>query len=194
MTLTLSLVMDLILAAVLILFFVRGVRRGLILTLCSLLAVFVAFFGGWYLSHHCAAPLQERLEPFFLSRVEERLTEGEDAGDSLDPFLQQIAERKSADLAGTASRTILFLGGFLAVLLLWVLVCHLLDLAAKLPGLRFLNRLLGGLLGLVKGYLLLLVALWILRDLLDVIPAAALSGSRLLPFFSPVSLPSLLGL
>lgn len=63
-------------------------------------------------------------------------------------------------------RSLLFLAGFFGVLILWLILCHTLNLVAKLPGLHLLNKLLGGLLGLIKGLLLLMVARWILCDLL----------------------------
>ncbi len=52
MTLTASLLLDLVLLVILVLFFVQGIRRGFVLTLCSLLAVILALIGGWYLAQH----------------------------------------------------------------------------------------------------------------------------------------------
>ena len=50
MTLTASLLLDLVLLGLLVVFFLVGYQRGLILTLCSLLAVVLSFAGGWYLA------------------------------------------------------------------------------------------------------------------------------------------------
>ena len=47
MTLTASLLLDLVLLVILVLFFVQGIRRGFVLTLCSLLAVILALIGIW---------------------------------------------------------------------------------------------------------------------------------------------------
>ena len=47
MTLTTSLVLDIVLLGLLIYWFIMGVRRGLILSLCGLLAVLLAFFALW---------------------------------------------------------------------------------------------------------------------------------------------------
>ncbi len=85
---------------------------------------------------------------------------------------------------GFLARSLLFLAGFFGVLILWLILCHTLNLVAKLPGLHLLNKLLGGLLGLIKGLLLLMVARWILCDLLGWIPASIAAESRLLPLLS----------
>ena len=91
------------------------------------------------------------------------------------------------------ARSLLFLAGVFGVLILWLILCHTLNLVAKLPGLHLLNKLLGGLLGLIKGLLLLMVARWILCDLLGWIPASIAAESRLLPLLSSFSIFSLLG-
>ena len=57
MTLTASLLLDLVLLGLLVVFFLVGYQRGLILTLCSLLAVVLSFAGGWYLATHAAEGL-----------------------------------------------------------------------------------------------------------------------------------------
>ena len=85
------------------------------------------------------------------------------------------------------------MAGFFGVLILWLILCHTLNLVAKLPGLHLLNKLLGGLLGLIKGLLLLMVARWILCDLLGWIPASIVAESRLLLLLSSFSIFSLLG-
>ena len=99
----------------------------------------------------------------------------------------------AAAAAGLLARSLLFLAGFFGVLILWLILCHTLNLVAKLPGLHLLNNLLGGLLGLIKGLLLLMVARWILCDLLGWIPASIAAESRLLPLLSSFSIFSLLG-
>ena len=63
MTLTASLLLDLVLLGLLVVFFLVGYQRGLILTLCSLLAVILSFAGGWYLATHAAEGFQARLGP-----------------------------------------------------------------------------------------------------------------------------------
>ena len=50
MELTVSLLLDLVILGLLLYCLIQGLRRGFILTLCSLLAVLLAFLGGWYLA------------------------------------------------------------------------------------------------------------------------------------------------
>ena len=66
---------DIIIAAILLFFFWRGCRRGLVLTLCSLLAVFVALIGASFLSDALAEPVAKAVEPIVERRIQEILTE-----------------------------------------------------------------------------------------------------------------------
>lgn len=167
MTLTASLLLDLVLLVLLVYWFAMGMRRGLILTLCSLLSVVLGLVGGWYLAVHGCQPLQEQLAPLFTGHL--------DAASAL------------------AAKAILFLVGFVGVQLVWKLLCHALNLVAKLPVLHFLNKALGGLLGLVKGILILLVAQWVLCDLLVWIPPEVAAQSRVLALLNTLPLLSLTG-
>lgn len=63
-----------------------------------------------------------------------------------------------------------------------------LNLVAKLPGLHFLNKLLGGVFGLVKGILVLIIVRWVLCDLLGWIPTDVTEGSILLSLLSSIDL------
>ena len=47
MELTVSLLLDLVILGLLLYCLIQGLRRGFILTLCSLLAVLLAFLRGW---------------------------------------------------------------------------------------------------------------------------------------------------
>ena len=160
MTLTASLLLDLVLVGLLIVFFIAGYQRGLILTLCSLLAVALSFAGGWYLATYAAEGLQARL---------------------------------GAEVPGFVASSLLFLAGFLVVQIVWVTLCHALNLVAKLPGLHLLNKIFGGLLGLAKGIAILMVARWALCDLLQWIPADVAAQSYVLPWLTPSAFFSLFG-
>ena len=167
MTLTASLMLDLVILLLLLACFFTGLRRGLILSICDLLAVVLGLLGGWYLSGSPA--LMAELEPVF-------------------------SQHLTPALGALAAKAVLFLVGFLLVLLVWKLLCNALNLVAKLPVLHGLNKALGGVLGLIKGWLILLVARWILCDVLGWIPPEVAAESRLLVFLSTLPLPSLMGL
>lgn len=202
-----SLLLDLVLLGLLVFSFVMGVRRGFLLSLCSLLAVLVALLGGWYLAAHWSQPLEERLEPVILETLTQREAEEETTSplpDNLPQALQDQAAQTAQDwknatlaqaaafLAGAAAKVILFLAGFFVVLLLWNLLFHALNLVAKLPGLHGLNKFFGGALGLVKGLLLLMLARWLLCDLLGWIPADVARDSILLSLLPSLDLFDLL--
>ncbi|HIY32401.1 MAG TPA: CvpA family protein [Candidatus Evtepia faecavium] len=202
-----SLLLDLVLLGLLVFSFVIGVRRGFLLSLCSLLAVLVALLGGWYLAAHWSQPLEERLEPVILETLTQREAEEETTSplpDNLPQALQDQAAQTAQDwknatlaqaaafLAGAAAKVILFLAGFFVVLLLWNLLFHALNLVAKLPGLHGLNKFFGGALGLVKGLLLLMLARWLLCDLLGWIPADVTRDSILLSLLPSLDLFALL--
>lgn len=202
-----SLLLDLVLLGLLVFSFVMGVRRGFLLSLCSLLAVLVALLGGWYLAAHWSQPLEERLEPVILETLTQREAEEETTSplpDNLPQALQDQAAQTAQDwknatlaqaaafLAGAAAKVLLFLAGFFVVLLLWNLLFHALNLVAKLPGLHGLNKFFGGALGLVKGLLLLMLARWVLCDLLGWIPADVTRDSILLSLLPSLDLFDLL--
>lgn len=202
-----SLLLDLVLLGLLVFSFVMGVRRGFLLSLCSLLAVLVALLGGWYLAAHWSQPLEERLEPVILETLTQREAEEETTSplpDNLPQALQDQAAQTAQDwknatlaqaaafLAGAAAKVILFLAGFFVVLLLWNLLFQALNLVAKLPGLHGLNKFFGGALGLVKGLLLLMLARWVLCDLLGWIPADVTRDSILLSLLPSLDLFDLL--
>lgn len=224
MTLTASLLLDLVILALLVYCFMMGMRRGLVLMICSLLSVILAFAGGRYLADNFSAPLQEKLEPVIVETILTREADAAQKSGLTDPAessaptnvlglpeqfslavqeqltqsakdIHQTAVQKTASaIAATASRSILFLLGFTIIPFLWKIVSRALNLMAKLPGLHFLNKVLGGMLGLITGILILMVARWALCDLLGWIPAQVIAESRLLPLLaSPLSIFSWIG-
>lgn len=56
-------IFDIIIAAILIFFAWRGAKKGLVLTLCGLVAVFVAFFGAQFVSGHFYGIVANVIEP-----------------------------------------------------------------------------------------------------------------------------------
>ena len=219
---------DIIIAAVLLFFLWRGYRRGLVLTLCSLLAVFVALIGASILSNALAEPVAKAIEPVVASSIHDTVTsyyqrsptentsaEEEDwlaqlpLEELLEPlrdskFFQGFAETfqkavddKAADIVTHAAqalahfvavqiaRTVIFVIAFFAVLIAWFFLSHTLDLVAKLPVLSTVNAWGGGAVGLIKGALIVFIAVWLLRD--SYIHQEPVEQSRLLNFFSTVS-------
>lgn len=226
------LIVDLIILAVLIFFTVMGARRGLVLSLCSLLAVLVAFVGAGFVARTLSPMVADALEPRFASAIEEQLNtaiqqqvaEGGSAAlspedvpldgvlnalremgfyESLIDAVDQAVENGMTTAAASAAASvaaaiaqsvaylILFLVSFALIFLAWKLISRALDLVARLPGLHFLNKTLGGLFGLVQACLLLFVLAWLLPYLGNIIPEDMVAKTHLLHFFlttNPISL------
>lgn len=213
MTFTASLVVDLLIVVFLAVFVYRGFKNGLIVTVFSLLALAIAIGCGWFLSDHYAHGLADTLQPAIESKVTEYLAKNNAAPDPSTPLdmgyseafagaVQNTLDAGSSGFAGgtasslgsaiadIAARSVLFLAGFLAVMLLWWLLSHFLHLVSRFPGVHAVDRFLGAILGLLVGYLFLLLIRWVLCDLLGCVPESILAGSHLLPllFSQPIFL------
>lgn len=86
---TTALIFDIAILAILLIFTLRGASRGLLLSLCSLVAVIVAFIGASFAADALSPKVTEYLEPKFASAIEQRLeerlkTDIGSAGDQLD--------------------------------------------------------------------------------------------------------------
>ena len=140
-----ALILDLILLIVLIAFAARGASRGLLLSLCGLVAVLVAFVGAGFVADLMAPKVADYLEPRFSAAIEERLeahleavlpdgTAGEipladlmdvlrDMGlyqsalDAIDRAVEQGMTDAAADAAATVAASI---AGSVAYMLLFV--------------------------------------------------------------------------
>ena len=222
-------VYDLAILAVLLLFVWLGCKRGLVLTLCSLLAVFVALIGASVLSDALAEPVAKAIEPAVTQSIHDQVTSycqrapevgatSQDEADwlarlPLEEVLESLMESKAfrgfaesfekavddkaAEIVTHAvqalahfvavqiARTVIFAVAFVAVMAAWHFLSRALDLVAKLPVLSSVNRWGGGAAGLVKGALVVFIAVWLLRD--SCIPREAVAGSLLLRFFATVN-------
>ena len=78
MTSYLPVIFDVTLVLVLLFFFLRGRKKGLVLTLCGLVAVFVALFGARFLATHLSPLVADALEPRFMPHVEQYVDENLD--------------------------------------------------------------------------------------------------------------------
>lgn len=219
------LVYDLAVLAILLFFIWLGYRKGLVLTLCSLLAVFVALIGASFLSDALAEPVAKAIEPVVTSHIHDTVTSyyqrapevgatSQDEADwlaqlpieaLLEPlreskFLQGYVETfqnavddKASEIVTHAAqalahyvavqlaRTAIFILAFFAVLIAWFFLSRALDLVARLPVLYSANHWGGGAAGLLKGALVVFIAVWLLKD--SYIPSAAAENTFLLKFF-----------
>lgn len=231
--LTTALVFDIILLIILLAFTIHGASRGLLLSLCGLVAMLVAFIGAGFLAGALSPKVADYLEPRFAAAIEERLdqeiadsalipeqgdkTQSDDiplteilnvlkdmgfyqsAVDAVNDAVEQgmteaaanAAAAVAASIAGTVAYMVLFVICFVLILIAWTLLSHGLDLVARLPGLHFLNKTGGAILGLVKGCAILFLCAWVLRYLGKIIPEETVEQTHLLKFFmttNPVAL------
>ncbi len=80
---------DVVIAALLLFFLWRGYRKGLILTLCGFLAVFVALIGASILSNVLAEPVAKAIEPVVESGLHDSVlsaTQAAPSAEGADPF------------------------------------------------------------------------------------------------------------
>ena len=222
-----AILLDVLLIAVLIFFTLRGAKKGFVLTLCSLVAVIVAFLGANLLADTLAPKVAEAIQPKLEAVIEESLTDalrhteftapdGDVATSAEDIPLSGVLEvlqenalykqflggiekavnegvaasaasaasKVAAAVAAQLARGIIFLLGFVVVLVLWWLLSHALDLVAKLPVLNSLNNGLGGVIGLVKGVVIVYVAVWALYGLTGYVTAEMMEQTYLFRFLA----------
>lgn len=105
------------------------------------------------------------------------------------------AAAAAAAIAQSVAYRLIFAVAFAVIMAAWTLLSRALNLVAKLPGLRFLNKTAGALIGLVKAALVLFLAGWVLQCMGNVIPEETVQQTFLLRFFleyTPLSLLSAL--
>ena len=86
-------------------------------------------------------------------------------------------------IAQSIAYALVYLAAFVILMLLCRLLLRMLKLAGRLPGLRTLNLVGGGALGLAVAVLLVFLAVWVLQRLQLVITEDMVQQSALLQFF-----------
>lgn len=81
------LIYDAAIVAILLFFFLRGRKKGLILALCGLAALFVALIGARMVAETFTPKVADLLQPHFSSAIEEQF--GSDLEEKLDQILTQ---------------------------------------------------------------------------------------------------------
>ncbi len=104
---------------------------------------------------------------------------------------ERIVESASKSIGYKLTYAILFLLYFLILYLLLRLAAKLIELLAKIPGINFVNKSLGLILGLISGYLVVLILSFILTTTGFLLTPQLVSQTYVLHFlvnFSPLSL------
>lgn len=181
------LIYDGIVVAILVLFVWLGWRKGLILSLCGLAAAVVAFLGAGFVADTFDQPVATAMTPRLESMLEERISQHDDdlgvsnmaellrqegglyswAADIVEDALDEeqlvhdvtrVVTTATQAVAQRIAHSLIFAMSFLVLYVLLVLLLHALNLVAKLPVLHFCNGLGGGVIGFVKGAVVVFVA------------------------------------
>ena len=206
---------DLALAALLLIALVMGWRQGFVQALTRILVVVAALLLAGWIAGKLAEPAARWLEPVLTEKLEQRLTaqgNTSDAGEMLAAFgfegdtlsklvdsavqkAQQAGETLLSAVVSTALRSaayaVVYVVSFLLLLVVLRLALSPLHLFTKLPVVHGANALLGGALGLVKGALLVFLAVWVLQKLQLLVTPELVDKTVLLKFFarnSPIDL------
>ena len=198
---------DLALAAVLLIALVMGWRQGFVQALTRILVVVAALLLAGWIAGKLAEPAARWLEPVLTeqgntSDAGEMLAAFGFEGDTLSKLVdsavqkaQQAGETLLSAVVSTALRSaayaVVYVVSFLLLLVVLRLALSPLHLFTKLPVVHGVNALLGGVLGLVKGALLVFLAVWVLQKLQLLVTPELVDKTVLLKFFarnSPIDL------
>ena len=100
-----------------------------------------------------------------------------------EELVPAAAHATAVQVSNAAANVIVFILAFVLLLLVLWLFSRLLDLVAKLPGLKQCNALGGAIFGGLKALLLLLVFAWVVRYLGVIVPQSLVEETVLLRFF-----------
>ena len=203
------LIYDGIVIAVLVLFACLGWRKGLLLSLCGLAAAVVAFLGAGFLADTLDGPVAEAMVPKLQTAIEERITSSGSVGAAVDalqkdgglfawaadavedmlkntnvvPSVSDIASTAARYVAQRIAHSVIFGVSFLALYILLIVLLHALNLVTRLPGLNFCNDVGGCAIGLIKGGIIVFVAVAVVMSTSLRPDAQTLERSYLFKFF-----------
>ena len=210
---SISLIFDIAIAAILLLSLIIGGSRGFVRSLLSVVILVAALLGSSIVANVLADPVTEWVTPRVEQSILARLTDGHSeeavsaAAASDNAALRQLVDfdaitgiaKKAMDSAVEAGKNmlegavagmirslvyaILFLLSFLLLTLLLKLITSPLHLAARAPVLSTLNRLAGAALGLCIGVLVMFAAASVVQWT-GLVDQATLRQTYLLQYFT----------
>ncbi len=195
---------DIVLVVALVLFVLGGWRKGLIKSLGGIFALLVALYMAKMIADIAAGYVSELLYPIIFPFVSSKLSAvapSIEAGESVDlgilamfpsvvsliqGLTQSVVDSVAVFVTSAVAKSVAWficavIGFVVSFILLTVLIKFFASLA-ELPGLSIINRLGGGCVGLIKGYLLL----WLIVSLLawrSFIPETVMESSRMVQLF-----------
>ena len=210
---------DIVIVAILVLAVWIGAKRGLLQSLAGVIILVAAFFGASWAAETFEEPAAQWMRPLLEDYLQKTIdAQQQNAGveDLLRSFqfgvgdLQQQIEEIMQQMQQTGTAAVdavmdsvtlsiahaaVFVAAFLVlVIVLWLLMIPL-KLMTKLPGLRAVNAIGGGALGLVGGTLVVFLIVWAMGRFGWLLTDEMVEKSYILRFFadnSPLSLLALL--
>lgn len=155
---------DIIVLIILVSCAVSGYRKGIVMSLFSLLTSVIACFIAVAAQHLLLQNMTEVISPLLTEYVISKLPEAGALGEEVVVLISQL-------IAGA----LLFVLAFSLVSSILHTVALALNLASRLPILSTVNHLVGGALGVVWGILIVLVALMLLGSM-EILPMEYLDG------------------
>lgn len=213
MNLSVALILDILAVAIVIIVALIGRHRGFVKTLSWIIALTLSFSLASTFSNIASPVVSEKfVVPYLTARVEESIRSSADGApqspseysdtfreigvpdgivsDAVGEISKTISKSFSEPLnalthniAYKITRAVLFVVFFLILLLLTSLLLKLVNVAVKLPGLNFINKSLGLILGLLLGYLIVVVLSFALLRLGILITTEDLYHTHILKFF-----------
>ncbi len=209
MKLPIPIIADIITVAIIIISMIIGRKRGFIKTVSGILTVIIAFSLASFAAKETAPVISEKyISPYLSSAIVDEVKQTPENTLDLDELSnlfsnigipEGIISSAVADVSKTLTQNIaeplttmtnnisarltfgaLFIIYFLILLLAVSLLFKLLNLISKLPVLNFTNRLLGLIFGLISGYLIIMVASFILNKTGTLLTDGVISESIIL--------------
>ena len=207
-----AIIVDVAAVAIILVSALLGRRRGFIKTLSWLIAIALSLYLASSFADIAAPVVSEKyVVPHLTSEVEKNIeAENEPApqnpseyseffknlgipdgiitdatGEISKAISQNFTEPLTAlvhNIAYKLTRTVLFVVFFLILLLVISLLLKVVNLAAKIPGLNFINKTLGLILGLILGYLIVIVLSFILNKTGTFLTGEILENTYVLKF------------
>ena len=184
---------DILVGAILLIFLIVGVKRGLMRSLMGIAVIALALLGATWCASHFTEPICRWLVPLIEKRMAERSPLAGLNGhlpSFLSDLIGSVREAGHDFIVNTILEMIrpivnaaVYLIGFVLLVVVLKLVSKLLRIVEKLPVIHSCNKLGGAILGLLSGIAVVFVALWAAEQL-GALSAQTLQSSCFAKYFT----------
>lgn len=193
MDLSINIIVDLVVAAILVIGIVTGAKKGFVKTIAGFLIVVLSIFGARILSSLVTDPITSFVFPMVEEKISEKI-----GNNIIDPSGIEIVDRAVEEASGGVTsiltvtteafvrsivHAIAFLLCFIIVSLILRLLVDVVDKVFDLPLLKSVNGLLGAVFGLLQVVIILFLVPYLARQLGIGLFDRMSEGTLLLSFF-----------